>query len=73
MGIKGDRSRVIDVLKYNETIERVYGVRIKLPPIDSEQGSALNRELLSILETCPDAPYVAVGLILAHLRDNYSL
>lgn len=35
MGIKEDWSRVKDTKKYGETIERVFGVRLRLPSKDT--------------------------------------
>jgi len=72
MGIKEDWSRVKDHKKYGETIERVFGKRIKIPTQDSQEFNQLQAELLAILLVEREQT-AAVKRILNHLIQNYSL
>ena len=76
MGIKGDWSRVKDSKKYGETIENIYGKRIKLPPKGSQEFNQLQAELLAILLINGDVlhnPASKVSMILDHLEENYGI
>lgn len=49
MGIKEDWSRVKDTKKYGETIERVFGIRLKLPAKDTPEYEDYVNEVRLIL------------------------
>lgn len=49
MSTKGDWSRVKDTKKYGETVERVFGIRLKLPAKDTPEYDNFVNEIRLIL------------------------